>query len=182
MESAQLSDNEEGGEIHEVPESQATQSQSKKGKGKRRKKTRPDPIPGPVEVAVDMGQDELDLYLSERPVSLQQYKDDPLLWWRDHGQRRFPKLSYMASDILTIPSSTAETERQFNSAGTMITSSRNHLNRAFVGQCQSMASWSNQGIYRPELPIHILQNKCWWEGLQEVGYTAPVPDGIQVVR
>lgn len=88
----------------------------------------------------------------------------------------------MASDILTIASSTAETERSFNGAGQMITSNRNHLGRAFVGQAQSMASWSDLGIYRPTMPIHLLQSQDWYDRLIQENIATPLPDGVQLVN
>ncbi|PON20647.1 hypothetical protein TGAM01_v210521 [Trichoderma gamsii] len=62
-------------------------------------------------------QDELEQYLSEPPVDNIAYKADPIAWWRDVGAVRFPQLSYMAIDFLTIASSSAETERDFSSCG-----------------------------------------------------------------
>ncbi|GKU17438.1 unnamed protein product, partial [Fusarium langsethiae] len=64
-------------------------------------------------------QDELDQYLSEPPVDNIAYKLDPIAWWRDVSAVRFPRLSYMAVDFLTIASSSAETERDFSSCGRM---------------------------------------------------------------
>lgn len=159
-------------EACEIPDSFATQSQNRRQKGRRKANTKVEAT------AADLGQDELDLYLSEPPVDSAQYKKDPLAWWRDQGARRFPKLSYMASDMLTIPSSTAETERQFNSAGKMITPSRNHLQRVFVSQAQCLRSWSDMGVYRPELPIHLLQDQGWYDRLEQDGFVPPLPEGI----
>ncbi|KAJ6436173.1 DDE superfamily endonuclease, CENP-B-like protein [Purpureocillium lavendulum] len=68
----------------------------------------------PKQPAVLPAQDELDQYLSEPPVDNMAYKADPIAWWRDVGVVRFPRLSHMAVDFLTIPSSSAETERDFS--------------------------------------------------------------------
>lgn len=46
---------------------------------------------------------------------------------RDVGSVRFPHLSFMAVDFLTIASSSAETERDFSSCGRMITPLRCRL-------------------------------------------------------
>jgi hAT family C-terminal dimerisation region len=106
-------------------------------------------------------EDELDLYLAEPVCDIAVYKDDPIRWWRDIGQRRFPRLSYMATDYLTIPPSTCETERQFNSAGRMLSPLRNRLSRWIVSQAQSMRSWSLNGVYIPQIPLHLVDNKDW---------------------
>ncbi|RKK79920.1 hypothetical protein BFJ71_g16096 [Fusarium oxysporum] len=62
-------------------------------------------------------QGELDQYLSEPPVDNIAYKVNPIAWWRDVGAVRFPRLSFMADDFLTIASSSAETERDSAVAG-----------------------------------------------------------------
>ena len=64
-------------------------------------------------------QDELAEYLSEPPIDNPVYKADPLAWWREVGVRRFPRLSYMATDFLTIASSSAETERDFRNSAAL---------------------------------------------------------------
>ena len=73
----------------------------------------------------DIQQDELNTYLN-----------DPIAWWRDIGAKRFPKLSYMAVNFLTIPSAAAETERQFSSVGQMVSARRSCLQRHVIGASQ----------------------------------------------
>jgi hypothetical protein len=114
-------------------------------------------------------QDEFDQYLSEPPVDNMAYKADPIGWWRDVGAIRFPRLSYMAVDFLTIPSSSAETERDFSSCGRMITPLRSRLRRHIVGMSQCLRSWSKAGIYRPTLPLSLLEGENWRQVLQLVG-------------
>ncbi|KAM4060204.1 ribonuclease H-like protein [Hirsutella rhossiliensis] len=72
-------------------------------------------IKGPKQSTALQEQDELDQYLSEPPVENIAYKTDPIAWWKDVGVARFPRLSYMAVDYLTIASSSAGTERDFSS-------------------------------------------------------------------
>jgi hypothetical protein len=114
-------------------------------------------------------QDEFDQYLSEPPVDNMAYKADPIGWWRDVGAIRFPRLSYMAVDFLTIASSSAETERDFSSCGRMITPLRSRLRRHIVGMSQCLRSWSKAGIYRPTLPLSLLEGENWRQVLQLVG-------------
>ncbi|SPJ74763.1 uncharacterized protein FTOL_04494 [Fusarium torulosum] len=102
-------------------------------------------------------QDELDQYLSEPPVDNIAYKLDPIAWWRDVGAVRFPQLSYMAVDFLTIASSSAETERDFSSCGRMVTPLRCRLRRHIVAMAQCLRSWSKAGIYQPTLPLGLLE-------------------------
>ncbi|KID81619.1 Ribonuclease H-like protein [Metarhizium guizhouense ARSEF 977] len=114
-------------------------------------------------------QDELDQYLSEPPVDNTAYKTDPIGWWRDVGAVRFPRLSYMAVDFLTIASSSAETERDFSSCGRMVTPLRCRLGRHIVGMAQCLRSWSKAGIYQPHLPLGLLEGDNWRQVLQLVG-------------
>ncbi|KAG7000368.1 hypothetical protein FOFC_03219 [Fusarium oxysporum] len=114
-------------------------------------------------------QDEFDQYLSEPPVDNMAHKADPIGWWRDVGAIRFPRLSYMAVDFLTIASSSAETERDFSSCGRMITPLRSRLRRHIVGMSQCRRSWSKAGIYRPTLPLSLLEGENWRQVLQLVG-------------
>ncbi|KID99129.1 Ribonuclease H-like protein, partial [Metarhizium majus ARSEF 297] len=114
-------------------------------------------------------QDELDQYLSEPPVDNIAYKTDPIAWWRDVGAVRFPRLSYMAVDFLTIASSSAETERDFSSCGRMVTPLRSRLRRHIVAMAQCLRSWSKAGIYQPTLPLSLLEGDNWRQVLQLVG-------------
>ncbi|KAI1874248.1 uncharacterized protein JN550_002827 [Neoarthrinium moseri] len=175
--STTASDDEYSEEANEIPEVQRIPAQRNNG----RSLTRSKPVSKSGSTAAKLDQDELDLYLSEPAVDQFQYRDDPLLWWREHGERRFPRLSHMAADLLSIPSSTAETERQFNSAGRMISSTRNHLGRALIGQAQSMGSWSTMGIYKPEFPIHLLQSQDWYDNLVAQGHATPLPNGVGAI-
>ena len=42
---------------------------------------------------------------------------DVLVWWRDVGQARFPRITVMARQFLAIPASSATAERVFSFAG-----------------------------------------------------------------
>jgi len=65
---------------------------------------------------------------------------------------RFLWLSYMASDFLTILSSSAEVER---SVGHMMSPLRNRL----VAMAQCLRSWSKSGLYISSLPSDLLDDK-----------------------
>jgi len=110
---------------------------------------------------VTVQQDELAQYLSEPPVTNIAFKNDPIAWWRDVGVGRFPRLSYMAVDFLTIASSSAETERDFSSVGRMITPLRSRLRRSFVARAQCLRSWGKAGIYKPSIQFDLLNNANW---------------------
>jgi len=93
-----------------------------------------------------MVYDELSQYLSEPAIDNPLYKSNPLAWWKDIGAQRFPRLSYMATDFLTIPSSSAYMERAFSSAGRMTSPQRTRLGRATISMAQCLRSWSQAGL------------------------------------
>ncbi len=104
-------------------------------------------------------QDELQEYLAEPLCTIDHYSNNPIAWWRDIGSRKYPRLSYMAVDFLSIPSSTAETERQFNSVAEMMSGKRGSLGRHLVACAQSIRSWSRAGVYQACLPFNMLDRK-----------------------
>lgn len=113
-------------------------------------------------------QDELTRYLCEPVVNAGAYQTDPSGWWKGVGALRFPRLSYMAVDLLIIPSSSAETERCFSSAGRMMTPLRSRLKRSSVARAQCLRSWSKAGIYVPNLPFPGLEEVSWRQVVQAV--------------
>jgi hypothetical protein len=70
---------------------------------------------------------------------------DPIAWWREVGFRRFLKLNLLAADLLLIPPSTGNTEREFNGAGGMIISKKGRLGPYIVNQAQCLSSWHLSG-------------------------------------
>lgn len=62
---------------------------------------------------------------------------------------QYPNLSRMATDLLSIPTMSAETERSFSSAGKMVSAVRSRLDRHTIGMAQSLRSWCREGIILP---------------------------------
>jgi hypothetical protein len=118
-----------GGLANEKPASLDEKLEKQRG-GRRRGKQQQQQQPTPVFPSY-----KPDLYLSEPLIDIPGHKSDPIGWWRDIGSERFPRFSYMATDFLTIPSSTAATERQFCSCG-LITPSR--LRRSVISVSQGL--------------------------------------------
>jgi hypothetical protein len=111
-------------------------------------------------------QDELDQYLSEPPVDNVSYKADPVAWWRDVGVVRFPRLSCMAVDFLTIGSSSAGTERDFSSCRRIIAPFRSCLRRHTVAMGKCLQTWSKSGIYQSSIPLDLLEGDNWRQALR----------------
>lgn len=64
--------------------------------------------------------DEIDLYTSESVVPKSM---SPLEWWKSN-ERKYPKLSKYAKRYLSVPATSASSERSFSGAGNIITSKR----------------------------------------------------------
>lgn len=69
---------------------------------------------------------ELDLYLSEKHPCQRNPSFDILMYWKGQEQR-FPVLSRMAGDILSIPISTVASESAFSIGGRVIDRFRSSL-------------------------------------------------------
>ena len=70
---------------------------------------------------------------------------DPYEYW--HTRRlKYPRLSRMALDLLTVPPMSAECERLFSTTGRMVTKSRNRLDASTIGLCQTLRSWLHAGL------------------------------------
>ncbi|OBS15926.1 hypothetical protein FPOA_27978 [Fusarium poae] len=70
---------------------------------------------------------------------------DPYEYW--HIRRlKYPRLSRMALDLLTVPPMPAECERLFSTTGRMVTKSRNRLDASTIGLCQTLRSWLRAGL------------------------------------
>ncbi|KJK73923.1 hypothetical protein H634G_10784 [Metarhizium anisopliae BRIP 53293] len=120
-----------------------------------------------VETAMD---DEYSRYCAEDIVNSQYYRSRPVDWWKTNAYR-YPRLSIMAVDMLSIPSSSAESERTFSSAGLMTAPLRGRLAREIVAMAQCIRSWSKAGIYTPSLPLFELGDDEW------VGVLASLKNG-----
>jgi hypothetical protein len=105
--------------------------------------------------------DELTRYLKESPVAKSHYNGDPLVWWREVGSSEFPQPSLLAADLLSIPSSTAVTERSFSSTAAMITPKRNRLRQEIIAWAQCLGAWIRSGIYKPTETYGSLATGVW---------------------
>ena len=66
--------------------------------------------------------------------------EDPVDWWWQRRER-FPRLSRMALDLLTIPPSSAECERCFSQAKLIITTQRHGMDDIALAKVQCMKNW-----------------------------------------
>jgi len=72
---------------------------------------------------------------------------DVLVWWRDVGQARFPRIAVMARQFLAIPASSATAERVFSFAGLTLSD----LRKSLVEGTLEAIMWSKWGS--PSIPL-----------------------------
>lgn len=92
---------------------------------------------------LDKDQDELTHYLSEEEID---DKIDVLRWWKLQENGSYPNLAQMARDYLSIPASSAATERSFSVAGNLITENRSCLSPETVRALMCIKSWRKSGL------------------------------------
>lgn len=68
-------------------------------------------------------------------------KIDVLKWWKLQEMGPYPNLAIMARDYLSIPASSAATERSFSSAENLITENRSRLSPETVRALMCLKSW-----------------------------------------
>ncbi|KAK4077569.1 hypothetical protein Purlil1_12331 [Purpureocillium lilacinum] len=132
-----------------------------------RKNTRKPKTTTTATAAAVAADDEYARYCAEDVVNSHHYRSRPIDWWKINANR-YPRLSLMAVDMLTIPSSSAESERTFSSAGRMMAPMRSRLRREIVAMAQCIRSWSKAGIYKPSLPFLNLDDDKWIDALASV--------------
>jgi hypothetical protein len=92
---------------------------------------------------LDTAENELSHYLNTAVID---GKIDMLNWWRLQEQVQYPNLAQMARNYLSIPASSAATERTFSSAGNLISENRSCLSPEIVQILMCMRSWRKSGL------------------------------------
>lgn len=101
--------------------------------------------------------DEYEQYCNEAPSNVDTYETDPYAYWATKKDK-WPHLFLMAIDCLSVLSSSADSERDFSSAGRMIGPQRTNLSNVLLSAGQCLRSWANAGIYKPAVPLHLLDD------------------------
>ena len=71
---------------------------------------------------------------------------DVLVWWRDVGQARFPRITVMSRQFLAIPAASATAERVFSFAGLM-----SDLHKSLLEGTLEAIMWAKWGS--PSIPL-----------------------------
>jgi hypothetical protein len=96
--------------------------------------------------SIDALLDEYERYCRTwKRADPQLYRENPYLWWKAR-EKEYPRLSRMASDVLSIPAMSAQTEREFSSCGRMVGVLRTRLDRWGIAMSQCIRSWKKEGI------------------------------------
>ena len=94
----------------------------------------------------NMDDDEYEVYCCEPAMMI----SDPLKWWLEPAQRkRFPHLSLMAIDILSIAPMSTETERLFAKAKLTVTDQRGSMNSETLNLFECLRSWDKSALIIP---------------------------------
>jgi hypothetical protein len=94
----------------------------------------------------NMDDDEYEVYCREPVIMV----SDPLKWWLEPAQRRrFPNLSLMAIDILSIAPMSTETERLFSKAKFSVTDQRGSMNIETLNLLECLRSWDSSVLIVP---------------------------------
>jgi len=92
-------------------------------------------------------QDEFEDYCNGEPYDLG--KITALWWWsREEHQKRWPRLSAMALDILSIPAMSDEPERVFSGARRTISWERAQLGPETIERLECLKHWEQSGILK----------------------------------
>ena len=102
-------------------------------------------------IAQDLGkfarpasQDEYEDYNTEIPHEI---STTALTWWcQDRQRKRWPRLSYMAIDILSVPAMSDEPERVFSGARRTISWERAQLSAVNIERVECLKNWQQTGI------------------------------------
>ncbi|KAM0664338.1 hypothetical protein ACQRIU_006921 [Beauveria bassiana] len=94
----------------------------------------------------NMDDDEYEVYCRE-PVVM---TSDPLKWWLELAQRkRFPSLSLMAIDILSIAAMSSGTERLFSKSKLTVTDQRGAMDAETLNLVECLRSWDSSALIAP---------------------------------
>ncbi|KAI8416761.1 hypothetical protein FOFC_03074 [Fusarium oxysporum] len=109
----------------------------------------------PAYAAIIVG-DEYQAWQTDREASDGDVRDAIGYWITK--QSRYPRLSRMALDFLTIQPMSAECERLFSAAGKMVSGLRTNLDAEIIAICQVLRSWYRAGLIKdldPLLKSHL---------------------------
>jgi hypothetical protein len=101
------------------------------------------------EIAVPADNPDGDNFMSFIEAPTSRIDCSPLVWWcRIEQRERYPRLSVMAIDILSIPPESAEAERVFSGARRTCSWDRLRLTCGSIEKIECIGSWLRQGLIK----------------------------------
>ncbi|EIW54547.1 HAT dimerization, partial [Trametes versicolor FP-101664 SS1] len=85
--------------------------------------------------------DELKRYLASDPVPV----TNPIQWWQDR-RKAYPRLSRMAIDYLTIPTTAVDVERVFSRGRVLLSHVRNRMTTETTRAAMCLGIWSEHDL------------------------------------
>lgn len=89
-------------------------------------------------------EDVFDEYIYGRPI---EPPNNIIKWWKNET-RLSPSLRKQAMDLLAVPATSAEIERQFHSTGLLISDLRANLAIDAIEQSECLRRWEEAGLYQ----------------------------------
>ena len=71
-------------------------------------------------------------------------RDDSLQWWHKRGSNKYPRLSVLAKELLSICASSSPSERLFSTSRGIITFRRGRLAPDIISALMTLKSWSRE--------------------------------------
>lgn len=127
---------------------------------------------------VGPAMDDFDEYKSFINQTPNMIDCSPLAWWlREEQQQRYPRLSKMAIDILSIPAMSAEPERVFSGARRTIAWDRCQLGGRTIERGECMKSWIKSGITQG-IPVELAEENQESKDSRTNVWRASTPDSL----
>ena len=102
--------------------------------------------------------DEVSRYFAD-PIVRSEEDANPLRWWKNNSAR-YPKLSLIAKDFLSIPASTVASEAAFSQSGRVITDYRSNLSPDSVSILMELKSWMDLYVkFQWKIPSVLMKGK-----------------------
>ncbi|XP_019241756.1 PREDICTED: zinc finger BED domain-containing protein RICESLEEPER 2-like [Nicotiana attenuata] len=87
------------------------------------------------------GKSELDIYLEEPKLDFEKFREmDVIMYWKNHSGK-YPDLSVMARDVLSIPITTVASESAFSIGGRVLTKYRSCIHHENVQTLVATRNW-----------------------------------------
>ena len=110
--------------------------------------------------SLETSKNELGKYLDEENESLRNKNFDVLLWWKLNAHR-YPVISKMAKNFLTIPATSVSSDSTFSAGGRVLDDYRSSLNPAMVEALVCASSWIKGSQNDTKVSMNVVCHMCY---------------------